>query len=373
MRRFNSRFPGYVTSNHLILGIICLLLLLPLTARTQDYRLSASYSWQKVGLSYTSNSLFGGDVTATRKGVVQVELEKYLLYRFYVAGQADYLLHNQQGYLFGGPIDFRQANLGGVIGLQWPKWGVFAGAKAGRIWNLQFRGVNTAGERITINPVTSVDAWTTSFTGGIKYYLVSFLRLQLQVDMLNNLPDVAIPTAANGISGASEVRQAQMNPFSVRFGVSLSIPWNTRKYNRGSGGGGGSLPELRSVKSVQFDSPMPRNAIVTSPFGPRWRGIHEGIDIDAERGDPIKSAADGIVIKAGKGTGYGKMVKIDHGGGYVTVYAHLSKIKVKLGEKVKRGDVIGKAGNTGTSSGPHLHFEIQENGTPIDPQTIIRF
>lgn len=113
---------------------------------------------------------------------------------------------------------------------------------------------------------------------------------------------------------------------------------------------------------------------IGSGFGPRRHPIlgrvkmHKGIDLVAKRGIKIKSAGKGVVIKACYSMGYGKCVKIDHGYGYVSVYAHMSKILVGEGQKVKHGDVIGLVGNTGRSTGPHLHYEVWINGKAVDPE-----
>ena len=97
------------------------------------------------------------------------------------------------------------------------------------------------------------------------------------------------------------------------------------------------------------------------------RKMHKGIDLVAKRGAKIKATGIGVVIRARYSMGYGKCVKIDHGYGYVSVYAHMSKIKVKKGQKVKHGDLIGLVGNTGRSTGPHLHYEVWLNGKAVDP------
>lgn len=94
--------------------------------------------------------------------------------------------------------------------------------------------------------------------------------------------------------------------------------------------------------------------------------MHNGLDMHGNAGDPIRAAADGKVIFAGVKGGYGNAVMIDHGGGMVTLYAHQSKLLVKEGERVKAGDVIGLIGSTGLSTGPHLHFEVRLNGSPVD-------
>jgi murein DD-endopeptidase MepM/ murein hydrolase activator NlpD len=117
----------------------------------------------------------------------------------------------------------------------------------------------------------------------------------------------------------------------------------------------------------------PVNGPVTSPFG--WRihpifgtkKLHTGIDIGVAYGTSIRAASYGTVIMAGTYGGYGNATVIDHGGGLSTLYGHQSKIIVKVGQEVKLGEVIGYVGCTGYCTGPHLHFETRENGTPVDP------
>lgn len=113
---------------------------------------------------------------------------------------------------------------------------------------------------------------------------------------------------------------------------------------------------------------FPAVGILTSNFGPRWGSWHEGIDIGAPTGTPILAADTGMVVFRGWSGNYGYMIKIDHGGGeMVTLYAHLSDFNVELGQQVNKGDVIGYVGNTGYSTGPHLHFEILVNGSSLNP------
>lgn len=112
---------------------------------------------------------------------------------------------------------------------------------------------------------------------------------------------------------------------------------------------------------------------VTSPFGNRISPLngkiqfHEGIDIAAQIGTPVVAPADGMVIKVGFEAGYGNVVELSHGYGLKTVYGHNSRINVKLGQHVKRGDVIAYSGNTGSSTGPHVHYEVRVNGLPVNP------
>jgi murein DD-endopeptidase MepM/ murein hydrolase activator NlpD len=110
----------------------------------------------------------------------------------------------------------------------------------------------------------------------------------------------------------------------------------------------------------------PTSGVVTSGFGPRWGGMHAGIDIAAPSGTPVRAAASGSVIVAGYSGGYGNLVVIDHGNGLATAYAHMSAIYVGSGS-VSQGETIGAVGSTGNSTGNHLHFEVRVNGSPVDP------
>jgi len=112
----------------------------------------------------------------------------------------------------------------------------------------------------------------------------------------------------------------------------------------------------------------PIHGPVSSEFGPRWGGFHPGIDIAVPTGVPIAAAGGGTVVVAGPNGGYGNFVVIDHNNGYSTAYAHQSQIAVSQGQTVTQGQVIGAVGNTGFSTGPHLHFEIRVNGTAQNPR-----
>jgi murein DD-endopeptidase MepM/ murein hydrolase activator NlpD len=99
----------------------------------------------------------------------------------------------------------------------------------------------------------------------------------------------------------------------------------------------------------------------------KYRKFHAGMDFSAKVGTPIYATGDGKVIKVIRSSSYGKYIVIDHGFGYETLYAHLNEFKVKKGDKVKRGEIIGLVGNTGMSSGPHLHYEVHKNGKVVNP------
>jgi murein DD-endopeptidase MepM/ murein hydrolase activator NlpD len=116
----------------------------------------------------------------------------------------------------------------------------------------------------------------------------------------------------------------------------------------------------------------PSRGSISSDFGMRWGRMHKGIDIAANLGATINAALDGTVSYADWQDGYGKVIKIDHGRGIESTYAHCSSITVKKGEVVKQGEKIGEVGSTGNSTGPHLHFEVRENGEPKNPQKYMK-
>jgi len=99
--------------------------------------------------------------------------------------------------------------------------------------------------------------------------------------------------------------------------------------------------------------------------------MHTGLDFRAEVGDPIQATANGTVMAAGWSGGYGKLVEIDHGNGLATRYGHMSEIDVKVGQQIKIAQILGKVGNTGRSTGPHLHYETRIDGEAMDPQRFL--
>jgi murein DD-endopeptidase MepM/ murein hydrolase activator NlpD len=131
-------------------------------------------------------------------------------------------------------------------------------------------------------------------------------------------------------------------------------------------------------KDSRFGMPL-RHIRITSRFSyRRWHPIlhryrpHHGTDFGARRGTPLLAVNDGKIIYAGWMRGYGRVVKIKHSGGYVSLYAHQSRIRVKRGQYVKKGQIIGYVGSSGRSTGPHLHFGLMKNGRWIDPMKVLR-
>ncbi|RWE64627.1 M23 family metallopeptidase [Mesorhizobium sp.] len=139
-----------------------------------------------------------------------------------------------------------------------------------------------------------------------------------------------------------------------------------------------ALDRLKTeARRLPLANPAPGRS-VTSPFGVRTdpllgtAALHSGMDFRAPTGMPAKVTAPGVVVKAGWNGGYGRMVEVDHGNGFATRYGHLSKINVTVGKRLNAGDVIGKTGSSGRSTGPHLHYEIRHNGEAIDPLRFLR-
>ncbi len=130
----------------------------------------------------------------------------------------------------------------------------------------------------------------------------------------------------------------------------------------------------RHAARLPFTAPMKRYTRISSRFGFRMDpfhhrlALHAGIDFKAAYGAPVLAAAPGVVTRAGWTGSYGRLVEIRHDNGVVTRYAHLSRVTVRTGQRVRRGQEIGKLGNTGRSTGPHLHYETRVNGSPINPE-----
>ena len=145
--------------------------------------------------------------------------------------------------------------------------------------------------------------------------------------------------------------------------------------------------QLTVLESLLFTRELDRNSTpsrdpiadsyVTSGYGGRsdpirgGRQFHKGVDFEADVGDPVLAVADGVVSFAGPRAGYGNTVEIDHGNGYVTRYAHNSRLSTRVGDLVRSGQQIARAGSTGRSTGPHVHLEVWENGRAVNPRKFL--
>jgi murein DD-endopeptidase MepM/ murein hydrolase activator NlpD len=132
-------------------------------------------------------------------------------------------------------------------------------------------------------------------------------------------------------------------------------------------GGDKDTPQFHQAPAIWPVEHAQRQVI--SPFGPRGRSgrLHKGIDIKAPHRTPLVATADGVVSYAGSQRGYGKVIKIDHGNGLTTLYAHLTRVDVKQGQPVARGATIGLLGRTGNASTPHVHYEVIKDDRVVNP------
>jgi lipoprotein NlpD len=115
------------------------------------------------------------------------------------------------------------------------------------------------------------------------------------------------------------------------------------------------------------DLDWPLRGVLYARFGKHGKEVHDGIDLAAPRGTPVKTAQEGTVIYAGEQKGYGLITIVAHQNGLVTLYAHNNDLRVKSGQRVRRGQVIATVGESGRTTGPHLHFEVRKDGVPVDP------
>lgn len=127
-----------------------------------------------------------------------------------------------------------------------------------------------------------------------------------------------------------------------------------------------------AAQKAPFALPVKGSFRFTSGFGPRWGRMHRGTDFAASHGTPIYATADGVVVKADWGSGYGRVVYIQHEFGIETRYAHMARIRVKKGQRVSRGQRIGDMGSSGRSTGTHLHYEVRVGGKAVNPMTYIK-
>ncbi len=133
------------------------------------------------------------------------------------------------------------------------------------------------------------------------------------------------------------------------------------------------MSDLKFDLPISFSRPISTKIISAKFKDPYYPGIHRAIDVAADSGTPFRAAAAGTVISSGLSGDYGNTVEIDHGNGVVTLYAHASSLSAKTGESVSAGEVIGRVGSTGWSTGAHLHFEIKYNGINLNPEHYINF
>lgn len=206
------------------------------------------------------------------------------------------------------------------------------------------------------------------------------LRSANQLASLQEEKDLLLLTAVSELNERSE----QIETIMGKIGVKVKDKKNIRPSDQNRGG---PFIELRpgmqdellykadtymeTIKAIPLGRPV--HATIASRFGPRKdpvnskRGFHEGIDLKAQLGEKIYATAAGVIVKAGRNGSFGKYVEIDHQNGFRTCFGHMKKYFVSEGERVKRGQLIGQVGNTGRSTGPHLHYEVRYKKKPVNP------
>lgn len=195
--------------------------------------------------------------------------------------------------------------------------------------------------------------------------------LTAQKEWLNarkDLADSARSEKAKALSSVqAEVAKTQAHVDGLERD-SKNLEAALRKSSSSSRGSSTASGESGAASSQGFVRPV--SGGVTSPYGRRWGRAHTGVDMDGNTGDPIRAVKDGTVLGVSCGGGYGVCSLIDHGGGIVTLYAHMSR-KAVSGGRVSRGQVIGYIGCSGSCTGSHLHFEVRVNGAPRNPMAYL--
>lgn len=228
----------------------------------------------------------------------------------------------------------------------------------------------------------------------LKQFAGSIIDMKGQMARLKDLSE-RLSSAANiggrkgqqilGIGGTPEISPASLDEFGKKSHSEMMREMSQELENlkndaaEQEAGMNKLMGYFERRNSVLACTPSiwPVKGFITSEFGYRTspiygtRQFHQGIDIANDIGTPIMSAADGVVSETGYSSGYGQFVKIQHGYGMATLYAHLSKTKVRDGQSVKKGEMIGCVGITGSSTGPHLHYEVWVNGVPVNPRRYI--
>lgn len=179
------------------------------------------------------------------------------------------------------------------------------------------------------------------------------------------------------IDKVKEINESRVDLAILKIGEELFLPEARPEVSAfGSSSGKGSSSKSGATYSRSFRWPVVGR--INSPFGwrrhpiTRRKSFHTGIDIKASRGYRIRAAKDGQVVYSGWMGGYGRVVVLSHGQGYSTLYAHCSSLSVKKGQRVSQGQVIGLVGTSGRATGPHLHFEVRKNNSPINPLKVLR-
>jgi murein DD-endopeptidase MepM/ murein hydrolase activator NlpD len=214
----------------------------------------------------------------------------------------------------------------------------------------------------------------------LKDEMVVLMEKEKNVRMVFGMPEVDAQLREVGIGGPMPSQFLNQSPTMTQFEeteIELDKLLRQTRFERESFDQ--IYSELYDKRKLLDHTPsiLPTEGYISRGFGikldpfTKTKQPHLGIDLAADIGTPVYATADGRVSFVGKDPGLGKMIRINHLFGYTTVYAHLSMVKVKRGENVKRGEMIGAVGNTGYSTGPHLHYEVRFQGQPKNPLNYI--
>ncbi|NDY70824.1 M23 family peptidase [Desulfobacter hydrogenophilus] len=219
---------------------------------------------------------------------------------------------------------------------------------------------------------------------GLKEQITKLGQLENQVRLIADIDKSGRSSGFLGIGGVSKTDLDQEIPLNTHHNALIREMHHQVKQIKSVADKekldfNDLIDQLTKKKNLLASSPSikPVSGVITSPFGYRRspftgrRSFHSGLDISNRIGTKIVSTATGKVVFAGRKTGYGKVVVIDHGYGKATKYAHLRDILVHKSQQVKRGEAIATLGNTGRTTGPHLHYEVLVNGTPVNPSKYI--
>jgi murein DD-endopeptidase MepM/ murein hydrolase activator NlpD len=215
--------------------------------------------------------------------------------------------------------------------------------------------------------------------GNIANHLKKIFRNHINFSKLNRGDKIVVSYEQKSIKGipwgeptvkSAYIRHKNKEYFAILKGSHYKVYTSDKNYKV-------IIKRGKKRYYSRFHSPLPRLSVSSRFTYKRWHPIlhryrpHLGVDLRARRGTPIYSVASGRVIYAGWLGGYGKVTKIDHGNGVVSLYAHQSKILVRRGQRVRKGQLIGRVGSTGRSTGPHLHLGMYKRGRPVNPMSYI--
>jgi len=210
----------------------------------------------------------------------------------------------------------------------------------------------------------------------LKGQMVELIEQEKKVRMVFGLPEVDAQIRELGVGGPAPSKLVDISPeVEEAYRAESELERLLRQARFEKENFEQIYSSLSERKKILDHSPSirPTSGYLSCGFGVRIdpftgrRQLHQGVDLAADIGTPVYVTADGVVNHVGRDVGLGKLVRIDHLYGYTTVYAHLSRITVKRGQHVKRGDLVGAVGNTGYSTGPHLHYEVHYQGRAQNP------